>query len=204
MFRGSLLVVMGMLAVAGSAMGSTLNFDDVTLDNGYATMPSTYGGLNFSSGWWVVNSDQLSLWGNDVSKWPSLNNAAYNNAAQVTITSSGYFSFDGASFTGWGFANGEMPGWTATSVTIQGYLGKKLVDTITVNLDDNGYYDWVSETSSIKDINKLVFTAVDGDGNTTNWLMDNLKFSAGVPEPMTMGLLLAGTATALLRRRKAA
>jgi len=130
---------------------------------------------------------------------------------------------DGSAFLGcndgnscsptFGFANpvqdvsldlGLANAWSAT-FTVSGYLNGVLIDSVTSTLSDSGKAGGTWETFSLAGpVNSVVVTERFTQPGFAFGL-DNVRFSAAVPEPASWAMLLIGFGTlgALQRRRRA-
>lgn len=194
--RRLLILAAVLLACLMPVSAAVLTFDDVT--GGGTQLPAGYGGFTWDSNFYVWDwASYNSQYGNTYA-FPSMDNAVYNAFGVLTMSVSGSpFTFDGAYFTGWAEDNGYAS-FTATSITIDGYLGGNLVGTVSTGLPADSFV-WLGADMMV---DTLVFTS---SASSNWWLMDNFTYNAStVPEPGTLllcaaGLVLAGTLK--LRRR---
>lgn len=192
--RRLLILAAVVLACLLPLSAGVLTFDDTTAN---VQLPAGYGGFNWDSNFYVYDSsDYVSGYGNTYT-FPSDPNAVYNAFGVLTMSVTGTpFMFDGAYFTGWA-ADNSYASYTATSISIDGYLGGNLVGTVSTLLPADSFV-WLGADMMV---DTLVFTS-SADGNW--WLMDNFTYNSAIPEPGTLllcaaGLVLAGTLK--LRRR---
>lgn len=196
------LVLTAVICLPGMAMASTiLNFDDIgTAPSGYATMPSTYGGLTWTGTPFDMTVLTEAFLHNTGSSFPSGLNAVRSAASMVT--SADPFFFDGASFGTMKQYNYNQA-YSATSVTITGYLGANLVGSQTINFTPtaNGAAYALTYTSGTLAgaVDKLVFTDTWPDTmhyGAGYFLMDNFAYTLAptpaVPVPPSVLLLGSG------------
>jgi hypothetical protein len=176
-----------------------LYFDDIP-NNGEVPMPPSYGGFTWDSNFWIEPWSEFSnsSYGNTY-QFPSMSNTVFNGSGVLGVTMSGSpFIFNGADFSGWDQNNG-IGGYTATSVSVSGYLGGSLVGTAAINLPADTFV-WLS--ANMGPVDELVISS-SASGNW--WLMDNFTYNQNtVPEPGSLLLCVAGLAlagTLKLRRR---
>lgn len=82
---------------------------------------------------------------------------------------------------------------SATALTLEGFNGATLIDSLTVSLGIG--YKWVQ--ADFVGITSLRLTSSNGfiDGGRSRWMIDDFTFNATtnqVPEPASLTLLLAG------------
>jgi hypothetical protein len=193
--RRLLILAAVLLACLLPLSAAVLTFDDVT--GGGTQLPAGYGGFNWDSNFYVYDSSAYDSGYGNTYTFPSDPNAVYNAFGVLTMSVTGTpFTFDGAYFTGWAEDN-SYANYTATSISIDGYLGGNLVGTVSTGLPADSFV-WLGADMMV---DTLVFTS-SNSGNW--WLMDNFTYNSAIPEPGTLllcaaGLLLAGTLK--LRRR---
>lgn len=168
------------------ASATVVTFDDLTDDG---LVPANYAGLDWSaSSWFQFAGDQYPY-------------TAHSGDRRATL------GFDGTSATSAiGFLTPSIFGgaWFAgfndINVSIDMYLGGTLVSTASLlSLSDTPTF-LASGYAGLVD--RLVFRSND----PAFFVMDDLTFSAAVPEPASGALALGGLAVAafVVRRRKAA
>jgi hypothetical protein len=164
------------------SFASVVTFDG--FPNG-SIVPNGYNGFNWtnvSSDWYAYYN---SIYNNSLIPI-SGENFAFNSLGNVaSITKANNFIFNGAYLTGWG--QGDAPfGSTASSVTIDGYLGGNHVSTYVANLtvDSNMVYH---TTGWSNPVDKVVFTPNPGG---KNFLMDNFTYT---DLPVSLKVNVTGT-----------
>jgi hypothetical protein len=176
-----------------------ITFDDLSTPNSgsnisnWGVVPSSYWGFTWTGFAVTENSSFKSVYGN-TGDFPSLPNAVFNNygSQTVTIDFGVVVNVIDAYFRSWSYLNGPWAASAAT-LTLNGYNGNTLLDTLTVPLSYTGMVD--------TPINFLGVTRVDfvSDAPGHYWLMDNLQ----IPLPPTALLLGSGlVGLVLLRFRK--
>lgn len=198
-FRMTVLVALLGSPLPLSAMPVTIDFDDIATPQcgtGFDSVPGGYGGFTWSSSFAVeCDVDYLANSGNSAGA-PSAANAVYNafGELQLTITRVTSFTFDGGMFSGWAFADDYADGYTATDITITGYLGDDFVGTTGLQSLDS-VYAFIHGFAGA--IDRLDLTT-----SGASWLMDDVQFGdpPSVPEPATVLLLGAGLAVVVGRR----
>jgi hypothetical protein len=190
-------VLLSLLAVTPAmATTITVNFDNLPTNLtmygiAYGLVPSPYAGLNWTD-WQVMNINTYVTGYGGSNGVPSAPNFALNGDVAISIiTSPTLFDFLGADVSTWG-GRAQYP---AGSVTIRGYNGANLVDTLVVSgLTES----WVP-SGGINGVTRLEFDT--GAGNLY-FRMDDFSYNA-VPEPLTAGLLGAGLiGLGFLKRRR--
>jgi hypothetical protein len=173
------------------AFGGVITFDDLP-DTGQP-VPAGYAGFNWSSDFYYESdADYLSTYGNTY-PFPSSPNATYNAFGDESVTmSGGVFTFNGAYFSGWG-ADNTAQSYTSSTMTVVGYLGGSFVGSVSTALPANSFI-WLPANMTV---DTLEFHA---SSDSTWWLMDNLTYNEGVPEPGSLALLISGLALLALRR----
>lgn len=176
--------------LASAAVSTVLTFDDL---GDYGQMPSNYGGLDWSAGgWWYYTVDNepytpASGTGRVTLDWYESGDAA----AAVASTAVGFAApvvFDGAYFAG----------LSGAKVSFDLYLdGSKVWSSATLDPSAvptflaSGYAGLVDKVV----VNGPALYAV---------VMDDFSFTAAVPEPGSVPLMLAGLAgVGLIVRRRA-
>lgn len=181
--RKSLLALAVALAV-GPAAATTLSFDDIGVDD---LVPTNYGGLDWSTGGWTVFSlDQEPYTAHSGSARVVTGWGADDAASEIRFTSP--VVFDGAWFAGYAEA----------TVTFELYADGQLVATSSTLAPSDtptwlasGYGGWI-DAVRVSSTNHAYFA------------MDDLSFTAAVPEPQAAALMLmglAGLSLVVVRRR---
>ena len=167
---------------AAPAFATVLNFDDIASDG---AVPAAYGGLDWTSAGWTVFSQ------------PQAPYTAHSGDGRIA---SGFLAEDASSRIGFGqlaqFDGAWVAGQQGATLSFQLYLNGALVHesavldpSATPSFLASGYAGWVD-------------SVVVHSSNHGEFVLDDLSFTAAVPEPQT-ALLLAGGLLALALRRRA-
>lgn len=179
--RYTLLAALAMGLLAAPAFATVLSFDDIASDG---ALPDGYGGLDWSSAGWTV----FSL--------PQEPYTAHSGDGRIA---GGFQADDASTRIGFGqlarFDGAWVAGLQGATLSFQLYLNGALVHESQV-LDPSGtpsflasgYAGWVDSV--------VVHSANHGE-----FVLDDLSFTAAVPEPQ-IALLLAGGLLALALRRR--
>lgn len=206
--RYSRVLALCLLASAGhTAQAAVMNFDDLVLNvSGVVNLPTPYQGVL----WGDLGDPDLFAWG-DISyaatnsyantnyDSPSGDIAASNYAGPVfaSMADSAAFDFNGAYFSSQR-QNNLLTSTSAKTLTLQGFNGATLVNSLAVNLDLNRIgYEWIQ--ADFIGITSLKITGSTDDvripDSATTWMIDDFTYNATpnqVPEPATMVLALLG------------
>ena len=172
---------------ASFASATVLNFDDIVGANGYAAVPSSYGGLDWSAGGWSVFTapetpvTAHSGEGRIAMGWDGTD-------ASSTIRFQAPTVFEGAWFAGYGEA----------AVRFDLYLAGVLVGSSdTLGLSDTPAFLGSGWTGAIDAV-------VVSSNLHAFYVMDDFSFqdASEVPEPATLALVLAGLGLAGAARRR--
>jgi PEP-CTERM motif len=168
------------------ASATVLTFDDLGDDG---DVPVHYGGLDWSgSSWFQYAGEQAPF-------------AAHSGDRRATLGWDGSADTSAVRFqTASSFTGAWFAGYEGVSVTIDLYSGGTLVaSTATLDLSASPVF-LASSYSGLVD--RLVFRSND----PANFVMDDLTFTAAVPEPSTAVLSLAGLGLVgfVARRRRQA
>lgn len=189
------------LLAGQTAQADVLDFDDLVMNvSGVLNVPTPYKGFL----WGTVGDTDLYAWGDSsysaASSYgnsynsPSGENQASNYAGPVLgrLASGDPFDFNGAYFSTFTIYD-ALQSDSAALLTLEGFNGATLVDSLTVNLGIG--YDWVQ--ADFFGITSLRITGSNAlvQPYQTRWMIDDFTFNAtftGVPEPLTLLLSLAG------------
>jgi len=186
--------------ISMSAQAVVIGFDDITTAD-TASLTGNYSGLDFGtigSSWSVVSDNEYAgTYGNGYGSVSSQYAVSNTGQLAVDLRSDSAFDFTGAYFTGWAQGN-DIVEFTSTMITVEGFVGRASVGSVSMNLSSNGY-DWLQ--ADMLGVTRLVFTS---SGSEKRWLMDDLTLneSVSVPEPTTIALLGLGLAGIAFRRRQ--
>ncbi|OWQ88419.1 hypothetical protein CDN99_16300 [Roseateles aquatilis] len=184
--RLSALVPLTLALAAPFASATVVTFDDLGDDG---LVPANYGGLDWSASSWFQFSGEQSPY------------TAHSGDRRATLGFDGSSATSAIGFLAPSVFNGAwFAGFQGVNVAIDLYFGGALVaSTATLGLGetpaflDSGYGGFVD---------RIVFRSND----PAFFVMDDLTFTAAVPEPASGALALGGLAVAVMvvRRRKAA
>ncbi len=167
------------------ASATVLTFDDITTDGFVA---ANYGGLDWSAGdWFAFGGEQAPF-------------TAHSGSVRVT---SGFGDADAATAIGLGdgktFQGAWFAGYDDVNVTFKLYAHGALVAT-SATLDTSATPTWLG-SGYAGQVDEVIVSSADQGA----WVMDDLTFSAAVPEPGSTSLMLAGAIAlaAAARRRRA-
>ena len=172
------LVASAALALcAPFASAAVLSFDDIVGADGYAAVPTNYGGLDWSAAGWSAFSGAQAPYtphsgdGRITTAWGSDDASSVIRFLAPTV-------FDGAWFAGFGDA----------SVSFQMFLGGQLVASSTAL--------GLSETPAFLSSgwNGAIDAVVVSSAYQAFYVMDDFSFqdATDVPEPGTLAMVLAG------------
>jgi len=193
MKRTKLLMMVAMalvICLPGMALVTIVNFDDLptpyTATDGsvWGPVPSDYQGWTWGGGWGVQNNDNFKSNYNNTGDFPSLPNAAYNgNGSDVmTINFNSTINLVSAYFRSWS-QDDAFQSWSATLVTLKGYLGATELYTLDVNLSATGM---VLTPINFIGVDNVTFTK--GSSDDQWWLMDHVN-----AVPLSPSVLLLGS-----------
>jgi hypothetical protein len=190
--RLALIAALAASAFTTSASAVTLTFEGTGQSDGatHAPMPINYGGLNWSSDWYLATSEDFSTIYHNTSNFPSGYIAAHNagGALTVSVTSANDIVLNSAQFRGWDYFDSFVY-FTARAVTVDGFLDGNFVGTWSTGLTPGS---WTSLSFGGTTVDSFVITST---GNDHNWLMDDLVLGvAAVPEPSTWAMMILGFA----------
>ena len=171
-------------AAAPFASATVLTFDDITPDD---LVAANYGSLDWSAGGWFAFSGEqgpLAAHSGDV---------RITSVFGATDADTAIGLGDGKTFQGAWFA-----GYDDVSLTFKLYDQGMLVATSTT-LTTSATPTWLASGYAGL-VDEVIVSSADQDA----WVMDDLTFSAAVPEPGSMALMTGGLlafAAAARRRR---
>jgi len=224
----SLLSAFVFLCLSTAASAAVIGFDNLggLLDSdGYYYNETIQTGFETGGFQFDMSLMSQSAYQNDYSNtsdFPSQSIAVYSNDAssdnnlfdEITVykTDGSMFNFISAYFGG--FTLGDTTPWFATTeLTIEGFSGTTLKDSITFDPLNIGFQ---KNDVGLYGIDKLVFTAAQvaydysylnytNKGDGSYWMMDDFEYTNPVPEPTTMllfGLGLLGLVGVRVSRKK--
>lgn len=171
-------------AAAPFASATVLTFDDITTDD---LVAANYGGLDWSAGgWFAFSGEQSPLTAHSGS-------VRLTSVFGATDAETAIGLGDGKTFQGAWFA-----GYDDVSLTFELYEHGTLVAT-SATLTPSATPTWLASGYA-----GLVDEVIVSSADQTAWVMDDLTFSAAVPEPASMALMTGGLlafAAAARRRR---
>jgi hypothetical protein len=190
--RLALIAALAVSAFTTSASAVTLTFEGTGQSDGatHVAMPANYGGLNWSSDWYLATSGNFSTIYNNTSNFPSGYVAGYNagGALTVSVTSANDIVLNSAQFRGWDYFDSVVY-FTARAVIVDGFLDGNFVGTWSTGLTPGS---WTSLSFGGTTVDSFVITST---GNGHSWLMDDLVLGvAAVPEPSTWAMMILGFA----------
>ncbi len=170
-------------AAAPFASATVLTFDDVATDG---LVAANYGGLDWSAGdWFAFGGEQAPFTPHSGSVRIA---SGFGDADAATAIGLG----DGKTFQGAWFA-----GYDDVSVTFELYEHGTLVAT-SATLGTSATPTWLASGYA-----GLVDEVIVSSADQGAWVLDDLTFSAAVPEPGSMALMTAGLlALAVTARRR--
>jgi len=204
------VIVVVMAIPCTSFAGMTINFDDLPTPNSgagicdWGVVPSNYMGATWT-GWEVAKgspSPGKTYQGvyNNHYLFPSNGRAAYNGDSgylNVTVVSPVAFTLDKLYVSSFAM-NDAYQSWSATSMTVTGYIGATMVGSATYkNLPPNQFVAWTPNLGGLVD--KLVVTS---SGTGKYWLIDDISVT---PIPAPGAIMLGSIGISLvgwLRRRR--
>jgi hypothetical protein len=185
-----LVLITGLLSASlGNALASptVLNFDDLSGDPAQP-IAAGYGGFE----WQTLASIRAADWPASGFAHSAVSgaNAAYNwdgGAVSIRWTGAGSFNFNGAYFTS---------AWQEQELVFEGWQGGQLrhatLDSVLIGRDGPLWvhlgWDGIDELRIYNSANQ--------------WAMDDFSFTAAVPEPATLWLLLPSGLAVLASRRQ--
>ena len=176
------LAVIILLTVKPAHAQVTITFDDLTTTT-YAPIPNGYNGFDWRNFYVINPSFTLGSNGYKNGVYTTPNDAFNGGGAQASITSSTPFTLDSAYFTA-AWSNG-------LNISIEGYNGATLVDSITLVTDTTGptftTFNWNGITEVVFDSSGGTDAGYGGKGD--NFAMDNLVVTS-TPEPPTLFLFV--------------
>lgn len=195
------VIVCCSLVAGQAARADVLDFDDLVMNvSGVLNVPTPYKGFL----WGTLGDTDLFAWGDSsytgVGNYgnsynsPSGENQASNYGGPVLgrLASGNAFDFIGANFSTFTIYD-ALQFDSAALLTLEGFNGSTLVDSLTVNLGIG--YDWVQ--ANFLGITSLRLTGSNAivQPYQTRWMIDDFTFNAtstGIPEPATLLLSLSG------------
>ncbi|MDY6951515.1 MAG: hypothetical protein SWE60_08385 [Thermodesulfobacteriota bacterium] len=197
--RFSLVLALGaLICLPRMALANVVNFDDLPTpyDQGSAfwgTVPTDYLGYTWTGDWEIQENNSFKSVYNNNGDFPSLHNAAYNDsgAALMAISFPNAITVSDAYFRSWS-QNDQFQPFSATSVTLKGYDGATVVDTLVVALSAT---EMIHTAIDFAGIDKIEFIT----NSDKWWLMDNMNV---VPIPGGLWLLGSGLVALIGIRRR--
>ena len=198
------------LLAGQTVRADVLDFDDLVMNvSGVLNVPTPYKGFL----WGTVGDTDLFAWGDssyaaansygNSYNSPSGENQASNYAGPVLgrLANGKAFDFNGAYFSTFTIYD-ALQSDSAALLTLEGFNGATLVDSLTVNLAIG--YNWVQ--ADFRGITSLRLSGSNSvvQPHQTRWMIDDFTFNAtstGVPEPATLLLALCGLGLIAHRRR---
>lgn len=195
------LILALLLAIPALASPVVVGFDDLVTPNtwlgranAWGDFGPSYAGLSWT-GWEVMNRPAYWALYGDATALPSASNFAYPglDTPTLTVSSDNLFDFIGAMFAYWPNTGSVV----ANSVTIKGYRGGNLVNTVSTGQLST---TWAASGGISGLVDRLEFTTAPGSGY---FRMDDFVY-APVPEPATTAMAFIGNGLLLVgcvRRR---
>ena len=180
----SLALAAASLAVAPLASATVLTFDDITSDD---FVSANYGGLDWSAGDWFAFAGEQAPF------------TPHSGSVRIT---SGFGDPDAATAIGLGAGKAFQGAWFAgyedVSVTFELYEHGALVATSST-LATSATPTWLASGYGGL-VDEVIVSSADQGG----FVMDDLTFSAAVPEPASTALMACGLlALVVVARRRA-
>ncbi|MCK9689007.1 PEP-CTERM sorting domain-containing protein [Scleromatobacter humisilvae] len=180
----SLLLAAAGLAVAPFVSATVLTFDDLAGDD---FVPANYGGLDWSAGDWFAFGDAQPPF------------SAHSGSMRIA---SGFGDADAATAIGLGdgrtFQGAWFAGYEDVDVSFKLYEHGALVAT-SATLATSATPTWLASGYAGL-VDEVIVSSADQGG----FVLDDLTFSAAVPEPASTALLACGlVALAAVARRRA-